>query len=107
MVNTTDGSPEALLSEVTEGAYLCDLSELAVPSDVVAVAQLEAQLDSAITTARAQGFNKVWFKFGLATAGSGQTLFAPVGKALRARLAGGVLLRAMPASSGGWIVRLA
>jgi hypothetical protein len=78
-----------------------------VPADVVAMAQLEAQLDNAINKARAQGFDKVWFKFGLATAGSGQTLFAPVGKALRARLAGGMLLRVMPASSGGWIVRLA
>jgi hypothetical protein len=106
MVNTPDGSPEALLSEVTDGAFVCDLTRTPVPDGVAAMAGLEARIDDALGLARTQGFEKVWFRFDLAVPGGGPTLFAPVGKALRARLAAGALLRVMPASTGGWIARL-
>jgi hypothetical protein len=106
MVNATDGSPETLLSEVTDGAFPVDLAGIAVPDSVEAMAALEKLLDEGLASARSQGFEKVWFSFPLAVPGQGQTLFAPVGKALRARLSANKVVRVMPASAGGWLVRL-
>lgn len=106
MVNATDGSPETLLSEVTDGAFLVDLAGIVVPDSVEAMAALEKLLDEGLASAGSQGFEKVWFSFPLAVPGQGQTLFAPVGKALRARLSANKLVRVMPASAGGWLVRL-
>ncbi len=48
---------------------------------------------------------KIWFRFDLAD-GGGPTLFAPIGTLLREELRAGRIVRAMPASKGGWIVRL-
>jgi hypothetical protein len=107
MVNVTGGEPEALLSENMAGAFVVDLSDLAQPESVAAMAALEARIDAGVTQARAGGFARVWYRFPLASPGAGQTLFAPVGKALRARLSAGALVRAMPAATGGWIARLA
>jgi hypothetical protein len=48
---------------------------------------------------------KIWFKFPLAN-GIGETLFAPIGNHLRNKLKEGKIIRVMPSSLGGWIVRI-
>lgn len=49
--------------------------------------------------------SKIWFRFDLGD-GGGPTLFTPIGNLLRNQLKTGRIIRAMPASKGGWIVRL-
>ena len=64
-----------------------------------------AIIESAIIKHKAQASQKIWFYFPLAS-GDGPTLFAPIGNLLRDKLKKGEIIRAMPAQSGGWIVRL-
>lgn len=93
------GDPEALLATNQDVDQTVDLAGLGA---VEALARVEAEL----AAARSGGVARIWFRFARAVPGGGETLFQPVGRLLRAAIADGRLVRAMPAADGGWIARV-
>jgi hypothetical protein len=91
---------QALSSENMDVAHIFDLSGKGA---VEALALVEA----ALIDHRAKDEVKLWFSFPPPVPGAGETLFQPVGRALRDAIKTGQAVRAMPAQAGGWIVRLA
>ncbi len=63
-------------------------------------------LAAALGAHRAVGRGRVLVRFEPARPGGGETLFQPVGRFLRAEIAAGRAIRAMPTAEGMWIVRL-
>jgi hypothetical protein len=96
-VSDTDG--EGLLSENHQVDLVINLEGLAFD---VAI----SYVNSAIKDAKAKNLSKIWFSFGFAQGAGKQTLFMPIGKLLRDKLKTNEITRAMPSSSGGWIVRI-
>ncbi len=93
------GDPEALLATNQDVDHTVDLTGLGA---VEALARVEAELADAARS----GAGRIWFRFARAVPGGGETLFQPVGRLLRAAIADGRLVRAMPAADGGWIARV-
>jgi hypothetical protein len=94
-----DGSPEALLSSNLDVDMTVDLSGYGPVEALAAV-------EGALTQARASGAARIWFQFPRADGSGAPTLFQPVGRALKAAIAGGRVVRAMPGIEGGWIARV-
>jgi|GEM_PF-806473 len=66
-----------------------------------------ARLAESLSLHGALGTQKLTILFGKASPTSGETLFQPIGRFLKAELAAGRIVRAMPAlEGGGWVVRL-
>lgn len=98
MFNSEDEDAMGLLSQNLNVDEKIDLSQASL---IEALEVIESELAKAQIT----GISKIWFYFALAD-GAGQTLFAPIGNLLRQKLKAGKIIRAMPAQTGGWIVRI-
>lgn len=103
MFNPEDEDALGLLSQNHETDKKIDLSALE-PNSAIELLEREIALQAAINNNSGKQA-KIWFYFPLAD-GSAPTLFAPVGNKLKQMLKNGVIIRAMPAQQGGWIVRL-
>lgn len=95
MTENNDSDGFGLLSENLEVDEIIDLQGLSA----------EMACQKALNSIAETKISKIWFRFDLAD-GGGPTLFAPIGKLLREELKAARIIRAMPASKGGWIVRL-
>jgi hypothetical protein len=90
----------ALQTENLETDAELDLSGLKKDAALVRLAE-------SVGLHRALGTQKLTILFDKASATSGETLFQPIGRFLKAELAAGRIVRAMPAlEGGGWVVRL-
>jgi hypothetical protein len=91
---------DALTSENMEVGHVFDLTGKG-PIEALAI------VEAAIADHRGREEVKLWFSFPPPVPGKGETIFQPVGRRLRDAIKMGQAVRAMPAQSGGWIVRLA
>jgi hypothetical protein len=90
---------DALTTENMDVSHIFDLSGKG-PVEALAI------VEAAMLDHRAQQEVKLWFSFPPPVPGAGETLFQPVGRKLRDAIKNGQAVRAMPAQTGGWIVRL-
>ncbi len=95
------------MSEKTENDGLGLLSENFEVDEIIELQGLSPEMarQKVQNTLQNVKIGKIWFKFDLAN-GDGPTLFAPIGNLLRDELKSGRIIRAMPASKGGWIARI-
>jgi hypothetical protein len=91
---------DALTTENLDVSQIINLNGKG-PVEALAIVQ------ETIRTKRGSEEVRLWFCFDPPVPGLGETLFQPVGRALRDAIKAGTAVRAMPAQGGGWIVRLA
>ena len=99
MINNEDVDALGLLSQNLDVDLVINLKDMGVIEAI-------AEVNSAIESMRAANKSKILFSFPLANNDGNPTLFQPVGQTLKEAIKQGKIIRAMPASGGGWIARI-
>lgn len=79
--------------------------DIVIDFDGIGAIEALAKAQAAILEHINKPTEKIWFKFSLSQDGS-PTIFAPIGNWCREKIKSGEVIRAMPSSEGGWIIRI-